>query len=138
MKAFVHTKYGPPEVLELKVVPDPVPEDNEILIKVCAATVNRTDDGLLRASPFIARFFTGLFRPRNNISGSEFSGRVEDTGSGVRLFKPGDKVFGFSEFGAHAEYLKMAEDGPVARIPEGMTFEEAAPGQKTGNVVISL
>jgi NADPH:quinone reductase-like Zn-dependent oxidoreductase len=127
MKAFIHTKYGPPDVLKLKVVPDPVPGDNEILIKVHAATVNRTDDGLLRASPFIARFFTGLFRPKNNISGSEFSGRVEATGNRVALFKPGDKVFGFSEFGAHAGYLKMAEDGAVARIPEGMTFKEAAP-----------
>ncbi len=127
MKAFIHTKYGPPEVLELKEVPDPVPGENEILIKIHAATVNRTDDGLLRANYFISRFFTGLFRPRNNISGSEFAGRVEAAGSGVSLFKPGDRVFGFSEFGAHAGYLKMAEDGAVALIPEGMTFEQAAP-----------
>ena len=127
MRAFVHTSYGPPEVLKLEVVPDPVPGDNEILVKVCAATVNRTDDGLVRANYFISRFFTGLFRPKNNISGSEFSGRVEATGKGVSLFKPGDKVFGFSEFGAHAEYLKMAEDGAVAIIPEGMSFEEASP-----------
>jgi NADPH:quinone reductase-like Zn-dependent oxidoreductase len=127
MKAFIHNKYGPPEVLKLETVPDPVPGDNEILVKIYAATVNRTDDGLLRANPFISRFFTGLLRPKNNISGSEFSGRVEAAGSGVSLFKSGDKVFGFSEFGAHAEYLKMAEDGAVARIPEDMTFEEAAP-----------
>ena len=127
MKAFIHTKYGPPEVLKLEDVPDPVPGDNEILVKIHVATVNRTDDGLLRANYFISRFFTGLLRPKNNISGSEFSGRVEATGNGVTLFKPGDKVFGFSEFGAHAEYLKMAEDGAVARIPEGMTFEQAAP-----------
>jgi NADPH:quinone reductase-like Zn-dependent oxidoreductase len=127
MKAFTHTKYGPPEVLQLKEVPDPVPGDNEILIKIHATTVNRTDDGLLRAAPFIARFFTGLLRPRNNIPGSEFAGQVEATGNSVRLFKPGDKVFGFCEFGAHAEYLKIAEDGAVALIPEGMSFEEAAP-----------
>jgi NADPH:quinone reductase-like Zn-dependent oxidoreductase len=127
MKAFVHTKYGPPEVLRLEVVPDPVPGDNEILIRVHATTVNRTDDGLLRADPFISRFFTGLFKPGNSISGSEFSGLVEAAGSGVSLFKPGDKVFGFSEFGAHAEYIKMAEDGALATIPESLSFEEAAP-----------
>jgi NADPH:quinone reductase-like Zn-dependent oxidoreductase len=127
MKAYTHSKYGPPEVLRLKEVPDPVAGDNEILIKIHAATVNRTDDGLLRANPFISRFFTGLFRPKNNIPGSEFAGRVKAAGSGVRLFKPGDRVFGFSEFGAHAEYLKMHQDSAVARIPEGMTFEEAAP-----------
>jgi NADPH:quinone reductase-like Zn-dependent oxidoreductase len=127
MKAYIHTKYGPPEVLMLKEVPDPVPGDNEILIKIHAATVNRTDDGLLRANYFISRFFTGLFRPKNNITGSEFAGRVEAAGSGVSLFKPGDRVFGFSEFGAHAGYIKIAEDGAIALIPEGMTFEEAAP-----------
>ncbi|MEX2601561.1 MAG: NAD(P)-dependent alcohol dehydrogenase [Balneolaceae bacterium] len=127
MKAFIHTQYGPPEVLQLQEVQTPVPEEHEVLIKIHATTVNRTDDGLLRAIPFIARFFTGLLRPNHTISGSEFSGRVETTGSSVSLFKPGDMVFGFSEFGAHAEYLKMAEDSTVARIPEGMTFEEAAP-----------
>ncbi|MGF1585496.1 MAG: NAD(P)-dependent alcohol dehydrogenase [Bacteroidales bacterium] len=127
MKAFIHTEYGPPEVLRLKEMPDPVPGDNEILIKIHATTVNRTDDGLLRADPFIARFFTGLIRPKNNISGSEFAGRVEATGSGVGLFKPGDRVFGYSEFGAHAEYIKMAKDAAVDLIPEGMTYEQAAP-----------
>jgi len=108
-------------------VSDPVPKDKEILIKVHATTVNRTDDGFLRASPFIARFFTGLLRPKNKILGSEFAGRVEAAGRDVTSFKPGDRVFGFAEFGAHAGYLTMAEHGTVASIPEGMTYEEAAP-----------
>lgn len=70
-------------MLQLQEVPDPVPGDNELLIKVHATTVNRTDNGLMRADPFIARFFTGLLRPKNNISGSEFAGQVEATGKGV-------------------------------------------------------
>jgi NADPH:quinone reductase-like Zn-dependent oxidoreductase len=127
MKAFVHSRYGPPEVLQMKVIPDPVPGEHEILIRVHAATVNRTDDGLLRADPFISRFFTGLLRPKNIISGSEFAGQVHAIGSAVTLFKPGDRIFGFCEFGAHAELLKIAEDGPVALIPEKMSYEQAAP-----------
>jgi NADPH:quinone reductase-like Zn-dependent oxidoreductase len=127
MKAFVHTKYGPPEVLELRDVPDPVPRDHDILVKVHATTVNRTDDGLLRADPFIARFFTGLFKPGNTISGSEFAGRVHAIGNAVTLFKPGDRVFGFCEFGAHAELVKISENGPVALIPDKMSYEQAAP-----------
>ncbi len=108
-------------------VSDPVPKEREILIKVHATTVNRTDDGFLRASPFIARFFTGLLRPKNRILGSEFAGRVEAAGKDVTSFKPGDRVFGFAEFTAHAGYLTMTEYGAVASIPDGMTYEEAAP-----------
>ncbi len=127
MKAFIHTKYGPPEVLKLNDIPVPVPGDKEILIKIHATTVNRTDNGFLRADPFISRFFTGLFRPKNKILGSEFAGQVESTGKDVSLFKAGEKVFGFCEFGAHAEYISMDEQVTVATIPENMSFEEAAP-----------
>ena len=127
LKAFIHTRYGPPEVLRFGEIPDPVPGDSEILIKIHATTVNRTDNGFLRADPFIARFFTGLFRPKNRILGSEFAGRVASTGKKVTLFRTGDHVFGFCEFGAHAEYLVMDEQGTVATIPAGLSFEEAAP-----------
>lgn len=127
MNAFSYTKYGPPEVLELSEHPTPVPGDKEILIKIYATTVNRTDDGFLRALPFIARFFTGLLKPKNRILGSEFSGQVESVGKDVSLFKAGDRVFGFSEFGAHAEYITMDEQGTVAMIPEDMSYKEAAP-----------
>jgi NADPH:quinone reductase-like Zn-dependent oxidoreductase len=83
LKAFIHTKYGPPEVLKLSDIPIPVPGGKDILIKIQATTVNRTDNGFLRADPFIARFFTGLFRPKNNIPGSEFAGQVEAAGEVV-------------------------------------------------------
>jgi NADPH:quinone reductase-like Zn-dependent oxidoreductase len=127
LKAFVQIKYGPPEVLSLSDVPKPVPGDKEILIRIYATTVNRTDDGLLRADPFIARFFTGLFKPKNNIPGSEFAGQVEAAGKEVSLFKTGDRVFGFCGFGAHAEYISVSEHDTVATIPGNMTFGEAAP-----------
>ncbi|MEX0929769.1 MAG: NAD(P)-dependent alcohol dehydrogenase [Balneolales bacterium] len=127
MKAYIHTKYGPPGALQFTDVPDPVPAAHEILIQVCATTVNRTDDGFLRAKPFIARFFTGLLKPKNPILGSEYAGRVKAAGDEVTLFKPGDHVFGFSEFGAHAEYITVREDGAVAAMPNSMPFEQAAP-----------
>ncbi len=101
--------------------------DKEILIKIYATTVNRTDDGLLRAIPFIARFFIGLLKPKNRILGSEFSGQVESVGKDVSLFKAGDRVFGFSVFGAHAEYITMNEQGTVAMIPDDLSYKEAAP-----------
>jgi NADPH:quinone reductase-like Zn-dependent oxidoreductase len=127
LKAFIHTKYGPPEVLKLSDIPNPVPGDNEILIRIHATTVNRTDNGYLRAEPFIARFFIGLFRPRNRTLGSEFAGQVEATGDNVSLFKTGDRVFGYCEFGTHAEYISISEQGTVATIPKDMTYEESAP-----------
>jgi len=77
MKAVVHTKYGPPEVLQLKEVDKPIPKDNEVLIKVYATTVNRTDCGFRSAEYFISRFFSGLFKPKNQILGNEFAGVIE-------------------------------------------------------------
>ncbi len=80
MKAIICIKYGPPEVLQLKEVEKPVPKDNEVLIKVIATTVNRTDCATLRAKPFLARFFTGIFKPNNLILGTEFAGKIEAVG----------------------------------------------------------
>jgi len=129
MKAIIHKQYGPPEVLQLAEVPKPSPKDNEVLIKVHATTVNRTDCGFRSAEYFISRFFSGLFRPKNQILGNEFAGEIESTGKNVKLFQPGDKVFGYNEktFGAHAEYMVMAEAAPIATMPSNVTFEEAAP-----------
>lgn len=130
MKAIIYRKYGPPDVLHLAEVEKPVPKDGEVLIKVYASTVNRTDCGFLRAAPFIVRFFSGLVRPKYSILGSEFAGQIEAIGKGVSSFEVNDRVFGFSgvTFGAHAEYMVMSEEAPLTRIPEAMTYEEAAPG----------
>lgn len=129
MKASIHTVYGPPEVLQLKEVPKPTPKDNEVLIKVHATTVNRTDCGFRSAEYFISRFFSGLFKPNNQILGNEFAGVVETTGKAVTQFKSGDKVFGYNDktFGAHAEYMTMAETDPIALMPSRFTFEQVAP-----------
>jgi NADPH:quinone reductase-like Zn-dependent oxidoreductase len=130
MKAVVYERYGSPDVLRLAEVAMPVPKDSEVLIKIYASTVNRTDCGFLRAAPFIVRFFNGFAKPKNTILGSEFAGRIEAIGKGVSSFEVNDRVFGFSgvTFGAHAEYLVIPEDAPLTTMPEAMTYEEAAPG----------
>jgi NADPH:quinone reductase-like Zn-dependent oxidoreductase len=129
VKAAVHTRYGPPDVVRIEEVPTPEPRTGELLIKVRAATVNRTDCGFRGADPVIVRFFTGLTAPRRTILGSEFSGEVEAVGEGVTSFAVGDEVFGLSDndHGAHAEYIRVRESGSVARKPAGVTHEQAAP-----------
>ena len=129
MKAVVHTRYGPPEVAELKAVKKPVPLNNELLVKVFASTVNRTDSGFRSAQYFISRFFSGLFKPKYTILGCEFAGIIEAIGNDVTQFEMGDKVFGYNDksFGSHAEYLTIAEDEAVATMPDGISFERAAP-----------
>ncbi len=129
MKAVVHTKYGPPEVLQLKEVEKPAPKDSEVLIKVHAATVNRTDCGFRSAEYFISRFFSGLLKPKYQTLGCEFAGVIEEVGKDVTSFKIGDKVFGYndSKFGAHAEYMTLAENEAITKIPGNLSLEEAAP-----------
>lgn len=129
MKAVVYTQYGPPEVCQLVEVEKPVPEDNEVLMKVYASTVNRTDCGFRSAEYFVSRFFSGLFRPNQKILGCEFAGVVEQIGKNVTLFKVGDKLFGYDDgkFGGHAEYLVKEEKAAMATLPRNATFEEAAP-----------
>lgn len=106
----------------------PVPQDNEVLIKVHATTVNRTDCGFRSAEYFISRFFSGLIRPTNPVLGCEFAGQVETIGSQVKRFKPGDRIFGFndSKFGGHAEYMVIDEHAALATIPETISYEVAA------------
>jgi NADPH:quinone reductase-like Zn-dependent oxidoreductase len=129
MRAAVRTRYGPPDVVRVVEVEKPAAKDHEVLVRVHATTVNRTDCGVRAAKPFIYRFFLGLRRPRLTVLGNEFAGQVEEVGAGVTSFKVGDRVFGFSGtwFGAHAEYLTMAEDGMLATMPAGVSYEEAAP-----------
>ena len=139
MKAIVHTKYGPPDVLELKEIEKPTPKDNEVLIRVYATTVNRTDCGIRKADPFIVRFFCGLIRPRNTIMGNEFAGKIEALGKDVTSFKVGDKVFGYNDedFGAHAEYMTTPEEGAITTMPANMGYEEAAPSTEGAHYALN-
>lgn len=138
MKAAINTKYGPPEVVQIMEVDKPLPKDNEVLIKVYATTVNRTDCGFRSAEYFISRFFSGLFKPTNKILGNEFAGQIEAIGKNVTLFNIGDKVFGYNDvqFGAHAEYMTMAEEGCIATMPNNLTYHEAAPITEGGHYAL--
>lgn len=129
MKAIVHTKYGPPGVAMLKEIAKPVPKDNEVLVKVFASTVNRTDAGFRSAEYFISRFWSGLLRPKCQTLGSEFAGMVEATGKDVTAFKSGDRIFGYDDqhFGGHAEYLTIAENKALTTLPANMNYYDAAP-----------
>lgn len=128
MRAIVNTVYGPPEVLQLKEVQKPSPKDNEVLIKIHATTVNRTDCGFRKPEYLIVRLIAGLFKPRKTILGSELAGEVEATGKLVKTFNPGDQVFGLStyNFGTHAEYICINENKSIAPKPVNMSYQEAA------------
>ena len=126
MRAVVHDRYGSPDVLRLEEVEQPVPKDDEVLIRVHATTVNRSDCGWRSGVPFFSRFFTGVRRPRRRILGSEFAGEIAAIGSSVSKFAVGDQVFGACGFGAHAEYVCMRESRMIAHKPKGMSFQEAA------------
>lgn len=126
MKAVVLDRYGPPDVLRLEEIERPVPADNELLVRVHATTVTRSDCHLRRADPFLWRFIVGLRRPRRRVLGLEFAGIVEALGSDVREFAVGDEVFGRTWFGPHAEFTVVRADRLVAHKPANITFEEAA------------
>jgi NADPH:quinone reductase-like Zn-dependent oxidoreductase len=127
MKAILYTKYGPPDVLQLKEVEKPIPKDNEVLLKVYAASVNVEDLDFLRGKAWTVRIL-GPLKPKYKILGFDVAGRVETVGKDVKQFQPGDEVFGdlFSYgFGAFAEYVCASEKALVLK-PASMTFEEAA------------
>ena len=128
MKASVNTQYGSPEVLQIKDVDKPIPKHNEVLIKIHATTLNRTDCGFRKPEYFIVRVFSGLFKPKNKILGNELAGEIEAIGNNVKSFKPGDQVFGLStyKFGTHAEYICLPEKASIAIKPTNMSYEEAA------------
>jgi NADPH:quinone reductase-like Zn-dependent oxidoreductase len=128
MKAVVCDRYGPPDVLRLEDVERPVPGRDEVLIRIRAATVNRSDCHYRLGTPQFARLLTGLTRPRHRILGTELSGDVEAAGPAVTEYTPGDAVFGVKawKFGAHAEYICMRESAALAPKPAGASYEEAA------------
>ncbi|MGI1679440.1 MAG: NAD(P)-dependent alcohol dehydrogenase [Cellvibrionaceae bacterium] len=127
MKALVYTKYGPPDVLQIKEVTTPRPKDNDVLIKVYATTVNRTDCATIRAKPFFMRLITGLFKPKKEIPGTDFSGKIIEVGKGVSSLKKGERVFGFDDEGScsHAEFLTINENNVLA-ISDDLSYEQAA------------
>ncbi len=129
MKAIVHTKYGPPEFLELKEVTKPIPSDGDVLVKIQAASINYGDKALVKGQPFLVRLMGyGLLKPKHAIPGGDIAGRVEAVGKNVTQFQPGDAVFGdIGEcgFGAYAEYVAVPAEA-LALKPANITFEEAA------------
>ncbi|MDP5274876.1 NAD(P)-dependent alcohol dehydrogenase [Chengkuizengella axinellae] len=126
MKAITCTKYGSPEVLQIKEVEKPTPKDNEVLVKIYASVVSPVDCAFRKGEPFISRLFTGLLKPKNDISGFAISGEVESVGKEVRSFKKGDHIFAATMFGAYAEYICLQEKEALAMKPTNVNFGEAA------------
>lgn len=128
MKAIIYTTYGPPDVLQLKEIESPTPADDEVLVRVHAASANAGDWHLLRGKPFMIRLTAGLLKPKNTILGADVAGRVEAVGRNVTQFQPGDAVFGDVSdcgYGGFAEYVCVPEHA-LARKPASISFEEAA------------
>ena len=127
MRAAFRTQYGYADVLSVRDIAKPEPSKNQVLVRVRATTVNRTDWGMLEPHPFFVRLATGLFRPKLQVLGMDFAGEVEAVGSAVTVFKTGDRVFGMSPdvFGAQAEYLCVDEDGQIGHMPEDVSYSEA-------------
>lgn len=127
MRAWTYHRYGPPEVLQREELPVPTPGPTDILVRVHATTVNRTDCGFRSAEYVVSRLFSGLLKPKRKVLGSEFAGEVVAVGAQVQRFKVGDKVFGFDDqrFGAYAEYMVTAAEGGVALLPTGWSYTDA-------------
>jgi NADPH:quinone reductase-like Zn-dependent oxidoreductase len=134
MKAIAQDLYGPPDVLELRDVPKPIPGDNEVLVRVHAAAVNALDWHYMRGDPYVARLSMGLRAPKVRIRGRDFAGRVEATGGGVERFRVGDEVFGEAD-GAFAEYVSAPDDA-VDPKPANLTFEQAAAVPLAGGTAL--
>ncbi|HEU0337168.1 MAG TPA: NAD(P)-dependent alcohol dehydrogenase [Gaiellaceae bacterium] len=126
MRAAVHDRYGPPEVLRVADVVRPVPKEDEVLVRVHASTVTRSDTGLRSLEYPFTRFLTGVRRPKRTTAGTEFAGRVVEAGGGVRELRVGDEVFGIAWTGTNAEYVAVPETGVIASKPAALTFEQAA------------
>ncbi len=139
MRAAVRTRYGPPDVVRVMEVPAPAVGDRDVLVKVHATTVNRTDCGFRGGTPPFTRVLTGLPRPRVTILGNEFAGQVDAVGPAVTRFAVGDRVFGYDDTacGAHAEYLSIGEDASLALIPPALTYAQAAPATEGSHYALA-
>ena len=139
MKAAVSTKYGPPQTVRIMEVPRPVPGTDELLVRVHATTVNRTDCGFRAGHPWFIRAFTGVIQPKHTVLGNEFAGVVEAVGDEVSLFSPGDRVFGYSDtrFGGHAEYFAIPQDAAVATMPDDREFKVMAPATEGSHYALA-
>jgi NADPH:quinone reductase-like Zn-dependent oxidoreductase len=138
MKAIVYTEYGPPEVLHLKEVAIPTPEDDEVLVRVHATSVNSADATMSKGEPFLARLWSGPLKPKYPILGSDIAGRVEAVGKSVKQLQPGDEVFGDISgcgWGGFAEYVSVPES-ILAMKPANLTFEEAAAVPQAATVAL--
>lgn len=144
MKAIVHTKYGPPDELQLKEVEKPVPGENEVLIKIHATTVTTTDCNarnftfVPKSFLFFAKIIFGFKKPKINILGIDLAGEIESVGKKVKLYKVGDQVFGSpgTKFGGHAEYVCVPEEGALAIKPDNLSWEGAAAVSLAGNTAL--
>jgi NADPH:quinone reductase-like Zn-dependent oxidoreductase len=139
MLAAISTRYGPPAVVHVGHVPEPVPTSRELLVRVHATTVNRTDCGFRAPHPWFVRGFSGIIRPKNRILGNEFAGVVEEVGDDVDRFVVGDRVFGYDDrhFGAHAEHLVIDQDAAVATMPVHHGFEVMAPATEGAHYALA-
>ncbi len=126
MKAATRIKYGDSSVIKVMEMDKPIPKDNEVLIKVHATTISRTDVGVLTGKPFVFQFFIGLFKPRHIITGTDFAGEVVEIGSAVKSFKVGDRVWGFFDqaLPTHAEYFTYNESLNISLIPNNWPYEK--------------
>jgi len=140
MKSAVRYEYGNAEQLLIKEIETPVINENEILIKVFATTVNRTDCAILTGSPFIMRFFTGLSKPKNPTTGTDFAGKVVEVGKNIKGFSVGDRVWGFNDegLGSHAEYMKTTLSNVVKKIPDNISYEQAAASAEAAHYAFNF
>ncbi len=140
MKAALRKKYGDHTNITVEEYPTPKPKDNEVLVRVHATTVNRTDCGVLTGLPYVFRFFTGLFGPNTPVLGTDFAGQVEAVGIAVNDFKVGDKVFGFHDDGlpTQAEYLAYPEDGNISTMPDNVSCAEAVASLEGAHYAINF
>lgn len=140
MKAAVRSQYGPADVLSVREVPMPVLRAHEILVKIHAATVSRTDCAMLTGTPFIYRLFIGLWKPKRATTGTDFAGEIEAVGNEVTAFKVGDRVWGFNDNGlsTHAQYAAVSEREAIEIIPESSSYQEAAASAEGAHYALNF